>query len=90
MVAEGWAAMMVNKWPDATPRINQIDVLEITSGYDRLRACWHADRIRQLRRRALDEIHPAPGCARRLQHPNKAPQVTYLSGVLEADLEAAD
>ena len=58
--------------------------------YGRVRACWRADRIRQLRRRTLDEIHPAAGCARRPQHPNKAPQVTYLSGVLEADRRATD
>ena len=49
-----------------------------------------ADRIRQLRRRTLDVIHPAPGCARQFQHPNKAPQVTYLSGVLEVDRRATD
>ena len=82
--------MMVNKWSDDTPRINKIDVLEIISRYDEVRRGWRADRIRQLRRRALDKIHPAAGCARRPQHPNKAPQVTYLSGVLEADLRATD
>ena len=81
---------MVNKWPDDTTSINKIDVLEIISRYDEVRRGWRADRIRQLRRRALDKIHPALGCTRRPQHPNKAPQVAYLSGVLEADLEAAD
>ena len=81
---------MVNKWSDDTTRINKIDVLEIVPKYGIIRACWRADRIRQLRRRTLYEIHPAPGCARRLQHPNKDPQVTYLSGVLEADRRATD
>ena len=81
---------MVNKWSDDTPRINKIDVLEIVPKYDIIRACWRADRIRQLRRRALDKIHPAAGCARRPQPANEAPQVIYLSGVLEADLRATD
>ena len=81
---------MVNKWSDDTTRINKVDVLEVISGYDELRVCWRADRIRQLRRHAFDKIHPAPGCTRRPQHPNKAPQVTYLSGVLEADRRATD
>ena len=82
--------MMVNKWSYDTPRINQIIVLEIISRYDEVRRSWRADRIRQLRRRALDKTHPAAGCARRPQHPNKAPQVTYLSGVLEANRRAID
>ena len=81
---------MVNKWSDDTPRINKIDVLEIISRYDEVRRGWRADRIRQLRRRTLDEIHPAAGRPDRPKRPNKAPQVTYLSGVLDANLEAAD
>ena len=81
---------MVNKWSDDTPRINKIDVLEIISRYDEVRRGWRADRIRQLRRRALDKIHPAAGCARRPQHPNKAPQRTLSDRVLEADLRATD
>ena len=69
---------MVNKWSDDTPRINKIGVLEIVPKYDIIRVCWRVDRIRQLRRRALDKIQPAPGCTRRPQHPNKfeAPQVS--------------
>ena len=82
--------MMVNKWSDDTPRINKIDVLEIISRYDEVRRGWRADRIRQLRRRTLDEIHPAAGRPDRPKRPNKAPQVTYLSGVLEADRRATD
>ena len=82
---------MVNKWSDDTPRINKRDVLlEIIPRYEEVCRSWRADLIRQLRRRALDNIHPASGCTRRPQHPNKAPQVTYLSGVLEADLRAID
>ena len=55
-----------------------MDVLKIIPGDDELRGCWRADRIRQLRRRTLDEIPTPPGTPRRPQHPNKAPQVTYL------------
>ena len=82
--------MMVKDRQTPNLRWPKIDVLKIISGYDELRVCWRADRIRQLRRRTLDEIPTPPGTPRRPQHPNKAPQVTYLSGVLEADLEAAD
>ena len=82
--------MMVKDRQTPNLRWPKIDVLKIISGDDELRVCWRADRIRQLRRRTLDEIPTPPGTPRRPQHPNKAPQVTYLSGVLEADLEAAD
>ena len=57
--------MMVNKWSDDTPRTNKIvDVLEIVPKYGIIRACWRADRIRQLRRSALNKIHPAAGCGK--------------------------
>ena len=46
---------------------------------------WSADALS-----AIGEIPTPPGTPRRPQHPNKAPQVTYLSGVLNANLEAAD
>ena len=81
---------MVNKWTDDTPRINKIDVLEIISRYDEVRRGWRADRIRQLRRRTIDEIHPAAGRPDRPKHPNKAPQRTLSDRVLEADLRATD
>ena len=80
----------MDKWTDDTPIINKIDVLEIISRYDEVRRGWRADRIRQLRRRTLDEIHPVAGRPRRPQHPNKAPQVTLPEQVLDANIEAAD
>ena len=82
--------MVVNKWSDDTPRINKIDVLEIIVRYDEVRRGWRADRIRQLRRRALDEIPTPPGIPRRPKHPNKAPRRTLPDRVLEADLGATD
>ena len=82
--------MTLNKWSDDTPRINQIDVLEIVPKYGIIRACWRADRIRQLRGRTLDEIHPAAGRPGRPKHPNKAPQRTLSDRVLEAGLRATD
>ena len=36
------------------------------------------------------DLQPSQPLPRRLQHPNKVPRVTYLSGVLEADLRATD
>ena len=63
-----------NKWSDGTLRINKIDVLEVISRSDELRRGWRADRIRQLCRRALDEIPTPPGTPRRPKQPNKAPQ----------------
>ena len=55
-----------------------------------MRVCWRADRIRQLHRRTIDEIHPAAGRPDRPKHSNKAPQRTLSDRVLEADLRATD